>query len=101
MLWIAALLGLVTTATKMVSGWVAAGRLGVAERGRIRAGTALIARGEFSIVIASLGVGLSDGRDLGAVAAAYVLITAVLGPVASRFADRLPVHPRLRELARR
>jgi len=100
-LGIAAVLGVVTAATKMVSGWVAAGGLGVAERGRIRAGTTLIARGEFSIVIASLGIGLADGDDLGAVAAAYVLVTAVLGPVAARFADRLPVHPRLRALARR
>jgi CPA2 family monovalent cation:H+ antiporter-2 len=99
-LWVAALLGVVTSATKLVSGWVAAGRLGVAERGRIRAGTALIARGEFSIVIASLGVGLADGPELGAVAAAYVLVTAVLGPVAARFADRLPVHAHLRARAR-
>jgi len=94
-------LGVVTAATKLVSGWVAAGRAGVAERGRLRAGTALIARGEFSIVIASLGAATADGDDLGALAAAYVLLTAVLGPVAARFADRLPVHPRLRALARR
>ena len=44
--------------------------------------------GEFSIVIASLGVSLADGADLGALAAALVLITAVVGPVASRFVDR-------------
>ena len=34
----------------------------------------LIARGEFSIVIAALGSGLVDGPDLGALAAGYVLI---------------------------
>jgi len=92
-LWIAAVLGIVTAATKVASGWIAAGRAGVARRGRLRAGTALIARGEFSIVIASLGVGLADGGDLGAVAAAYVLVTAVLGPVAARVADRVPLPP--------
>ncbi len=47
-----------------------------------------MARGEFSIVIASLGVSLADGADLGALAAALVLITAVVGPVASRAVDR-------------
>jgi CPA2 family monovalent cation:H+ antiporter-2 len=93
-LWVAGLLAVVTAATKLLSGWVAAARQGVAPRGRVRAGTALIARGEFSIVIASLGVGLADGRDLGAVAAAYVLVTAVLGPVAARFADRVPLPAR-------
>ena len=54
----------------------------------------LVARGEFSIVIAALGVGLADGSELGAVAAAYVLITAILGPILTRFSDdianRLP-----------
>ena len=45
----------------------------------------LAARGEFSIVIASLGAGLADGQDLGALAAAFVLITAVAGPVGARF----------------
>lgn len=93
-LWLAALLAAVTGATKVLAGWVAAARQGVAPRGRVRAGTALIARGEFSIVIASLGIGLADGGDLGAVAAAYVLVTAVLGPVAARFADRVPLPAR-------
>ncbi len=47
-----------------------------------------MARGEFSIVIASLGVTLADGADLGALAAALVLITAIAGPVAARFVVR-------------
>ena len=64
-------------------------------RGRVRAGTVLIARGEFSIVIAALGSELADGPDLGALAAAYVLITAIVGPLATRFADHIPIPPRL------
>lgn len=77
---------------KMVSGWVAGARAGVARPGRLRAGTTLIARGEFSIVIASLGLGLADAADLGAVAAAFVLITAVVGPLAARYIGRVPVN---------
>lgn len=88
-------LALVSAATKLVSGWLAAARAGVGVRGRVRAGTVLIARGEFSIVIASLGVGAADGADLGAFVAAYVLITAVLGPIAAKYADRIPVPARL------
>lgn len=83
----AAGLAVVTGAGKLVSGRVAARPLGVGPRGRLRAGTALIARGEFSIVIASLGAGTAHGDDLGALAAAYVLITAIAGPLAARYAD--------------
>jgi monovalent cation:H+ antiporter-2, CPA2 family len=97
----AALLALVTTATKVGTGWVAAGRHGVDRAGRIRAGTALVARGEFSIVIASLGATVAHGDRLGALAAAYVLLTAVAGPLlAKRAGDIPPVEPEL-ELADR
>lgn len=82
-------LALVTAGGKVATGWYGARRLGAGARGRVRAGTALIARGEFSIVIAALGAGLADGARLGALAAAYVLITAVAGPLLARFADDL------------
>jgi CPA2 family monovalent cation:H+ antiporter-2 len=72
---------------KLLTGWVAAGRAGVARAGRLRAGSALIARGEFSIVIASLGADLADGPHLGALAAAFVLVTAITGPLAARALD--------------
>lgn len=88
-------LAIVTAVGKLVSGWVAAGRLGAGVPGRLRAGTALIARGEFSIVIAALGVELADGPELGALAAAYVLLTAILGPVAAKYSHLIPVPARL------
>ena len=84
----AAALAAVVMATKAYTGWKAAGWAGIGPRGRKRAGATLMARGEFSIVIASLGVSLADGADLGALAAALVLVTAVVGPVAARFIDR-------------
>ena len=90
----AAALALVTSAGKLVSGHVAARRLGVGARGGLRAGAALIARGEFSIVIASLSAGMANGEELGALAAAYVLLTAVGGPLVAKYADRLPVPGR-------
>ncbi len=87
-------LAAVTVFTKIATGWYAAGRAGVGPKGRMRAGTVLVARGEFSIVIAALGSSLVDGPDLGALAAAYVLITAIVGPIAAKFADRIPVPSR-------
>jgi monovalent cation:H+ antiporter-2, CPA2 family len=83
------LLAVVTALTKIVTGWYAAGRYGVSRRGRMRAGTALVARGEFSIVIAGLALGTTVDDDLGALAGAYVLILAITGPVLARFADQL------------
>ncbi|TFH13008.1 MAG: cation:proton antiporter, partial [Acidimicrobiales bacterium] len=88
-------LALITVFTKVATGWYAAGRMGVGPKARMRAGTVLIARGEFSIVIAALGSSLIDGPDLGALAAGYVLITAVVGPLASKFSDRIPIPGRL------
>ena len=81
-------LAVVTGLTKLGAGWYAARRLGVGAKGRRRAGATLIARGEFSIVIAALGADLADGPELGAFVAAYVLITAIVGPVAAKYIDR-------------
>ena len=86
-LLIAIALGVVTAATKMVSGWYAAQRAGVGRSGRLRSGLALIARGEFSIVIAGLAVGVAGAEELPALAAAYVLLMAIAGPLAAKVAD--------------
>lgn len=85
----AAALAVATAATKLATGRWAARRLGVGGRGRLRAGAALVARGEFSIVIAGLGVAAGVEAALGPLAAAYVIVLAITGPVLARFADRL------------
>ena len=85
----AVLLAVVTGLTKILTGWYAAKRRGIGTRGRLRAGTVLIARGEFSIVIAALGAGLADGAELAALAAGYVLVTAIVGPLTTRFSDQI------------
>jgi monovalent cation:H+ antiporter-2, CPA2 family len=95
----ALLLTVVTGLGKMVSGWVAAGRSGSGVPGRVRAGTALIARGEFSVVIAALGAGTRDAEDLAALTAGYVLLSAITGPLATKYADRIPVPAFLRRRA--
>jgi CPA2 family monovalent cation:H+ antiporter-2 len=55
----------------------------VAARGRRRAGAVLVARGEFSIVIAGLAVA-AGFVEVGPVATGYVLVLAVAGPVLAR-----------------
>lgn len=84
----AAALAAVGAGTKLLTGWVGARWAGLGRRARRRAGAVLVARGEFSIVIAGLGVAGGAAADLGPLAAAYVLILAVAGPVGARLADR-------------
>ncbi|MGH3758634.1 cation:proton antiporter [Actinophytocola sp.] len=95
----AVLLALVTTVTKLFTGWWAAKRQGIGRMGRARAGAALVARGEFSIVIAGLAVsaGVVDPR-LAALTTAYVLVMAISGPLAARVVEPIArlVTPRLR-----
>jgi CPA2 family monovalent cation:H+ antiporter-2 len=84
----ALLLALATAVTKVLTGFWAAKRAGIAVPGRFRAGAALIARGEFSIVIAGLAV--ASGvvpRELAALATAYVLLMAIIGPLAARLVE--------------
>ncbi|WP_431954574.1 cation:proton antiporter [Nocardia lijiangensis] len=84
----AVLLAVVTTVTKVATGWWAAGRQGIRRMGRARAGAALVARGEFSIVIAGLAVSVGAvDSDLAPLASAYVLLMAVLGPIAARVVE--------------
>jgi monovalent cation:H+ antiporter-2, CPA2 family len=77
-------LGILTALTKLLAGWWAARRAGLDAPARWRAGAALVARGEFSIVIAGLGVSAGLEAQLGPLSAAYVLFLAILGPILAR-----------------
>jgi CPA2 family monovalent cation:H+ antiporter-2 len=87
-LGVAVALAAVTIVTKFVTGWWAAGRLGVDGRARGVAGAALIPRGEFSIAIAGLAAGAALEHDLTAVTVAYVVVTIVVGSVVTRVLAR-------------
>ncbi|WP_318836474.1 cation:proton antiporter [Actinomadura rudentiformis] len=86
-LGVAALLAVAGIVTKLASGWIAARRAGVSTTGRMRAGAALVPRGEFNIVIAGLAVSAGINPKLGPLAAAFVLILAVAGPLLARTAE--------------
>lgn len=97
----AIVLAVVGTLTKVITGWWAAKRQGIGRLGRARAGAALVARGEFSIVIAGLAVnsGAVD-PSLAPLATAYVLLMAIVGPVAARVVEPLARFAWQRKLAR-
>lgn len=89
-LGIAVALAVIGVLTKVVTGWFAARRAGVGSVGALRAGTLLIPRGEFSIVIAGLAVASGTvNEQLGPLVAAYVLILVVVGPLLARIVEPL------------
>lgn len=83
MLPVALALAVVTGGTKVLTGIYAARREGVARRGQLRAGTALIARGEFSLVI--IGLVGQTVEAVETVATTYVFIMAIVGPILTRY----------------
>ena len=87
-------LALVTMSTKVLTGYLAARKAGVGNAGRWRAGLVLVPRGEFSIIIAAMAVMSGADSFIASVAATYVLITVITGPVLVRLAD----SPRIRGL---
>jgi monovalent cation:H+ antiporter-2, CPA2 family len=80
-------LAVLTMLAKVATGYLAARRGGIALPGRLRAGLALMPRGEFSIVIAGLALASGVEPALAPLATAYVLITVVSGPMLARLSD--------------
>jgi CPA2 family monovalent cation:H+ antiporter-2 len=83
----AAILAVITIATKTLAGYLAAKRAGIGIPGRWRTGLTLTPRGEFSIVIAGLAVGVGVEPQLAPLATAYVLMTVLAGPLLARVPD--------------
>ncbi|MGH3679543.1 MAG: cation:proton antiporter [Natronosporangium sp.] len=90
-------LAVLTTATKVGTGWFAARRIGIGTGGRWRAGLGLVPRGEFSVVIAGLAVGAGVEPRLAPLATGYVLITVIAGTLLAR----LPDSDRFKQAVRR
>lgn len=83
----AAILAAITMFTKVISGYLASRRAGIGKPGRWRAGLALMPRGEFTIIIAGLAVSAGVEPKMAPLAATYMLITVVSGPVLARITD--------------
>jgi CPA2 family monovalent cation:H+ antiporter-2 len=89
-------LAVITSVTKLATGYIAAQRVKVKRRGRWRAAVALIPRGEFSVVMAALAVAAGAEADIGPLTACYVLLTIIIGAAVQRLPDRLKPEPRRR-----
>ncbi len=87
-------LAVVTIGTKVLTGYLAAKKAGIAVPGRWRAGLVLTPRGEFSIVIAALAAdalattaGPAIATTITSTTTAYVLMTIIAGPLLARIPD--------------
>ena len=76
-------LAVITAATKLATGSFAAARDGVGSAGRLRAGAALVTRGEFSLVI--VGLAAAGQPDLVPLVVVYVVVLAMAGPVLAKY----------------
>ena len=92
--WIVALAVLVTLTGKIAGGLLAGRVGGFSDRQSLNAGIALVAHGEFTIILADLAsdnpsVTTAQSADLVAFAGLYVLVTATIGIVLMKESKRL------------
>jgi monovalent cation:H+ antiporter-2, CPA2 family len=92
--WIVALATIVTLAGKIGGGLVAGKVGGFTRRQSFNAGVALVAHGEFTVILAQLAsdnplIGPSESRDLVAFAGLYLLVTATVGLVLMKESRRI------------
>lgn len=87
--WLPALLlALLAAAAKVAAGWLAGRRGGLSRRGAISLGLMLVARGEFSIILA--GLALAAGMDrLASLIALMVLALSLIGTAGLQFAPQI------------
>lgn len=83
----ATLLAVAGIVSKGATGWISGGWRKIRTAERLRAAVALIPRGEFSLAIAGLGVAAGLEPRLATITVTYVLILAIVGPVAARVVD--------------
>ena len=83
---------LVTTPTKLLSGFYTGRLYGLTDRRSFRVGTTMVTRGEFSLIIAATAAGGTTQtmtQTIPALAVGYVLVMSVLGTLAMQYSDRL------------
>ena len=97
----ALILAAVTMTTKVMTGYLAAKKAGIGRPGRWRTGVALMPRGEFTVIIAGLAVSAGVQPLIAPLAATYMLITVISGPVLARITDTAWFKQRMKAAAKR
>lgn len=75
---------LLTILANVLSGMIAGRKAGLSHKGSLNIGLTIMARGEFSIIVANLGIAAGLMPKLKSFSALYVLILAILGPMLAK-----------------
>jgi len=87
--WLAAGAAFLTIVANFVAGMFAGRNAGLTHKASLNIGLTMIARGEFTIIIANLGVSAGLMPVLQPASALYVLIMAILGPMMAKESKRV------------
>lgn len=83
-IWLALGAALVTIIGNFVAGMIAGRKAGLSHKASTSIGLTIMARGEFSIIVANLGITAGLNSILTPFTALYVLILAIIGPVMTK-----------------
>lgn len=87
--WLALGAVLLTIAGNFIAGMIAGRRAGLSHKASSNIGLTIVSRGEFSIIVANLGIAGGLSASLKPFAALYVLILAILGPLLTKESKRI------------
>jgi CPA2 family monovalent cation:H+ antiporter-2 len=82
--WLAIGAVVITIVANMVSGMMAGRKAGMSHKASTNIGLTVMARGEFTIIVANLGIAASLMPLLKPFSALYVLVLAILGPLLTK-----------------
>ncbi|XLG13602.1 cation:proton antiporter [Bacillus velezensis] len=87
--WLALGAVLLTIAGNFIAGMIAGRRAGLSHKASSNIGLTIVSRGEFSIIVANLGIAGGLSASLKPFAALYVLILAIFGPLLTKESKRV------------
>ncbi|MBY4603262.1 K(+)/H(+) antiporter subunit KhtU [Bacillus sp. SPARC3] len=87
--WLALGAVILTILGNFIAGMVAGRRAGLSHKASSNIGLTIVSRGEFSIIVANLGIAGGLSATLKPFAALYVLILAILGPLLTKESKRI------------
>ncbi|EPY09821.1 cation:proton antiporter [Paenibacillus sp. chi10] len=82
--WMALGAVLLTVVSNMVAGWMAGRKAGLSYKASTNIGLTIMARGEFTIIVANLGISAGLMPLLKPFSALYVLVLAIVGPLLAK-----------------
>ncbi|CAG7644720.1 K(+)/H(+) antiporter subunit KhtU [Paenibacillus solanacearum] len=82
--WVALGAVVLTIAANVISGMIAGRKAGLSHKASLNIGLTVMARGEFSIIVANLGIAAGLLPKLKPFSALYVLVLAIIGPLLAK-----------------